>query len=315
MAMRRETKRADRGPISHPANDNQEQGAHGFTMLKKHGQHLLKNPMIIQKIIDKAEIKPTDTVLEIGPGTGNLTLRLLEAAKKVIVVEVDPRMVAELQKRVSSSPYKDKLHVLVGDVIKVELPYFDLAVANIPYAISSPLTFKLLAHRPIFRTAVLMYQREFALRMVAQPGEELYCRLSVNCQLLSKTKHVIKVGKENFKPPPKVESSVVKIQPYSPPPPVSFLEWDGLMRICFTRKNKTLGAVFKKKPILEMLGKNYQTFCSLNNIPVDNSISIKDRINKVLEDGNASELRSGKMDIDDFLKLLVAFNKANIHFA
>lgn len=104
------------------------------------------------------------------------------------------------------SPYKDKLQVLVGDVLKVELPYFDLAVANIPYSvcmtlekqltvaqISSPLTFKLLSHRPIFRTAVLMYQREFALRMVAQPGEELYCRLSVNCQLLAKTKHVIKV--------------------------------------------------------------------------------------------------------------------------
>jgi 18S rRNA (adenine1779-N6/adenine1780-N6)-dimethyltransferase len=95
----------------------------------------LKNPLIIQKIADKAEIKPTDTILEIGPGTGNLTMRLLEMAKFVIVVEIDPRMVAELQKRVSSSPHKSKLSILVGDVIKMELPYFDLVVANIPYSV------------------------------------------------------------------------------------------------------------------------------------------------------------------------------------
>jgi 18S rRNA (adenine1779-N6/adenine1780-N6)-dimethyltransferase len=83
----------------------------------------------------QAEIKPTDTVLEIGPGTGNLTVRLLELAKAVVVVEIDPRMVAELQKRVSSNPHKSKLSILVGDVIKMDLPYFDLVVANIPYSV------------------------------------------------------------------------------------------------------------------------------------------------------------------------------------
>jgi SAM-dependent methyltransferase len=74
-------------------------------------------------------------VLEIGPGTGNLTVRLLELAKAVVVVEIDPRMVAELQKRVSSNPHKAKLSILVGDVIKMDLPYFDLVVANIPYSV------------------------------------------------------------------------------------------------------------------------------------------------------------------------------------
>ena len=71
-------------------------------------------------------------------------------------------------------------------MLKVDLPYFDLCVANIPYSISSPLVFKLLAHRPMFRAAVLLVQREFALRMVARPADPLYCRLSVNCQLLAK---------------------------------------------------------------------------------------------------------------------------------
>jgi 18S rRNA (adenine1779-N6/adenine1780-N6)-dimethyltransferase len=91
-----------------------------------------------------------------------------------------------------------------GDVLITELPFFDICVANIPYQISSPLVFKLLAHKPVFRCAVLMFQQEFAMRLVAQPGSDLYCRLSVNVQLLAKVDHLMKVSKNNFKPPPKV---------------------------------------------------------------------------------------------------------------
>ena len=150
--------------------------------------------------------------MEIGPGTGNLTVRLLEKAKKVIAVEKDPRMAAELVKRVQASPaLKRKLHVIVGDFMKAELPYFDVCVSNTPYQISSPLTFKLLAHRPPFRCAVLMFQREFALRLVARPGSNLYCRLSVNTQLLSRIVHVMKVSRNSFRPPPQVDSSVVRM--------------------------------------------------------------------------------------------------------
>lgn len=88
--------------------------------------------------------------------------------------------------------------------------------------ISSPLIFKFLAHRPIFKCAVLMVQREFALRLIAKPGDSLYCRLSINTQLLSKPTHLLKVGKNNFRPPPKVESSVIRIVPHNPPPPINF---------------------------------------------------------------------------------------------
>jgi len=83
-----------------------------------------------------------------------------------------------------------------------------------------------------------MFQREFALRLIARPGDDLYCRLSVNVQMWAHVTHVLKVGKNNFRPPPQVESSVVKIVPKNPPPPVNFEEWDGLLRICFSRKNK-----------------------------------------------------------------------------
>ena len=90
--------------------------------------------------------------------------------------------------------YQRKLHLVVGDVLKADLPYFDICVSNTPYQISSPLVFKLLTHRPLFRSAVLMFQREFAMRLVAKPGDELYCRLSVNVQLLAKVEHVMKVA-------------------------------------------------------------------------------------------------------------------------
>ena len=145
-------------------------------------------------------------------------------------------MVAELQKRVqgtyvctnqlisnSSSEYQQKLQIIFGDILKVELPSFDVCVANVPYQISSPIVFKLLAHKPAFRCAVLMFQREFAMRLVAKPNDPLYCRLSVNTQLLSKVEHVMKVSKNNFRPPPKVESSVVRIRPLNPPPPINFV--------------------------------------------------------------------------------------------
>lgn len=254
-------------------------------------------------------------MLEIGPGTGNLTVKLLERAKQVYVVEKDPRMAAELIKRVQGTPEQKKLHVIVGDFLQAELPYFDVCVSNTPYQISSPLTFKLLQQRPLFRTSVLMFQREFAMRLVARPGDDLYCRLSVNVQLLSKIVHVMKVSKNSFRPPPQVESSVVRMEPIIPPPPINFDEWDGLVRILFLRKNKTASANFKTSSVLEMLEKNYKTYCSLNNISLMEPFDCKAKIIEVLESTGQAENRAAKMDIDDFLKILVAFNEAGFHFS
>lgn len=230
----------------------------GIEFHKSKGQHILKNPLVVQSIVDKSGLKSTDVVLEIGPGTGNLTMKLLERAKRVVAVELDPRMVLELQRRVQGTPYAAHLQIIHGDVMKVDLPYFDVCVANIPYQISSPLTFKLLAHRPSFRAAVIMFQHEFAMRLVAKPGDALYCRLAVNTQLLARVHHLLKVGRNNFRPPPKVDSSVVRIEPRSPPPPVNFLEWDGLVRVCFGRKNKTLGAIFRQGSTAALLEQNFE---------------------------------------------------------
>ena len=102
------------------------------------GQHILKNPGVAEAIVQKANLKPSDVVLEVGPGTGNLTVRILEKAKKVIAVELDPRMAAEVTKRVQGRPEQKRLEVLLGDVIKTELPPFDVCISNTPYQVCSP---------------------------------------------------------------------------------------------------------------------------------------------------------------------------------
>ncbi|KAJ3159966.1 dimethyladenosine transferase [Geranomyces michiganensis] len=278
------------------------------------GQHILKNPLVAQGIVEKAGVKATDIVLEVGPGTGNLTVKILEKAKKTTVVEMDPRLAAELTKRVQGTPEQRKLDIILGDFLKVDLPYFDVCISNTPYQISSPLVFKLLAHRPLWRCAVLMFQREFALRLTAKPGDALYCRLSANVQLLAKVDHVMKVGRNNFRPPPQVESSVVRIEPRQPPPPVDFNEWDGLLRVLFVRKNKTCAANFKTQTILDLLEHNYKTYCSLRGMDVPMEFDCKSAVLAVLDSVGMSEMRASKMDNDDFLKLLSAFVDAGFRF-
>jgi 18S rRNA (adenine1779-N6/adenine1780-N6)-dimethyltransferase len=116
---------------------------------------------------------------------------------------MDPRMAAEVIKRVQGtwvrsdfsvpsnlhpflidSPEQRKLEVVIGDFVKVDMPYFEVCISNTPYQISSPLVFRLLSHRPLFRVAILMFQREFALRLVARPGTSLWSRLSANVQVI-----------------------------------------------------------------------------------------------------------------------------------
>ncbi|XP_036143765.1 probable dimethyladenosine transferase isoform X6 [Monomorium pharaonis] len=244
----------------------------GIIFNKNKGQHILKNPLVIQSMVEKAALRPTDVVLEIGPGTGNMTVKLLEKAKKVIACEIDPRMIAELQKRVQGTIQQSKLEIVLGDVLKSDLPFFDLCVANIPYQISSPLVFKLLSHRPLFRCAILMLQREFAERLVAKPGDKL------------------------------VESNVVRIEPRNPPPPINYQEWDCLTRIAFMRKNKTLSAAFNQTTVITMLQKNYKIHCSLNNKIIPDNFDIKQLINHMLEKTDSKNKRARTMDIDDFIR-------------
>lgn len=181
--------------------------------------------------------------------------------------------------------------------------------------ISSAIVFKLLVHRPLFRCAVIMFQEEFALRLSAKPGDELYCRLSVNTQLLAKVDQLMKVGRNNFRPPPKVESRVVRIEPRNPPPPVNFMEWDGMVRLAFNRKNKTLHSVLTTKVVLELLATNVKTLASVRGEMLPADFDMKAKVEEVLTSLSLSDTRSSKMGVDDFLMLLNAMNAAGIHFA
>ncbi|KAF5391974.1 hypothetical protein D9757_003243 [Collybiopsis confluens] len=282
---------------------------------ERFGQHILKNPQMAQAIVEKANLKPTDKVLEVGPGTGNLTTYILSQAKHVTAVEMDPRMAAELTKRFQGKPEQRKLEIIIGDFVKASLPYFDVCISNTPYQISSPLIFRILSHRPLPRTCILMFQREFALRLVAKSGTDLWSRLSANVQLYAKVDYLMHVGKNNFRPPPLVESSVVRIAPRDPPPPIRFEEFDGLGRVVFSRRNKTCHANFMAKGVLGMLEKNWKTWCSEMNQIVPDETNIKSLVESVLTETTYGEQRVAKMDVDDLLKLLAAFHDVGIHFA
>lgn len=148
-----------------------------------------------------------------------------------------------------------------------------------------------------------MFQREFALRLTARPGDALYCRLSVNAQFWANITHVMKVGKNNFKPPPQVESSVVRIEPKlgSDRPKVSWEEWDGMLRICFVRKNRTMRASWLgTKEVLGMVERNYRVWCALNDVSIDETVvGEEDEDQMDVDEGGAAEGWNGIEDEND----------------
>lgn len=280
---------------------------------KSMGQHILHNKSVLSRIVDKAAIYPTDTVLEIGPGTGNLTMLLLERAKKVIAIEIDDRFITELKKRVENSVHAKKLTIIKGDALKIQFPFFNIMVANIPYKISSPLVSKLIDLGPTFRCAVIMFQKEFAERLHAQVGDKNYSRLSINTQLYTRVNNLITVKRTMFKPPPKVDSAVVRIEPKRPRPEINKNEWDNLLRACFQRKNKTLRGNLKSKPILQELERNHKKHCAIDKVQpfADFKLNFFD----FLEQQDYASKRPAKMSIADFKEFMKKLNDNKIYFS
>lgn len=182
----------------------------GLAPDKRKDQHFLMDRNVLERIVAAADIHPDEVVLEIGAGPGNLTELLAPRAKHVYAVELDPRFVEKLEADFAGK----NVTILRGNALKIDFPRFDKAVANLPYSISSDVTFKLL--QSPFKGAVLMYQREFAQRMVATVGSEDYSRLSVTVQHYADVKILFNVPRLAFAPPPEVESSVVRLTPRPP---------------------------------------------------------------------------------------------------
>ncbi|XP_014226976.1 probable dimethyladenosine transferase [Trichogramma pretiosum] len=281
---------------------------------KNLNRNALDNPDIIQSIIDKAEIKSTDIVLELDPCGGNLTVKLLESASKVIAYEVDPKLFAELRKRVTGTPMEEKLQLLNCNVVQSDLPFFDLCIGNVPFQIDYKMLVKLLLHRPLFRCAILLFHKEFADKLVAKPGDANYSRLSASIQLYASVQMLMNVKKNNFKPPAKVDSCVLKIEPKNPPPDFKYEEWDGLTRKLFHRKEKKLSVLFKEATVLTEMNNTYTKHCRTNNIPIPDNFNINEKVDQILTSNEISEMCPRTMDTDDFIKVYTALKNEGIFF-
>lgn len=181
-------------------------------LLKQAGQHQVIDMALLERMVNYADLSSNDVVLEIGAGIGNLTSLLAQRAKKVIAVERDRRFARILRESVGH--YKN-VEIIMGDILKLRIPSFDKVVANLPYGISSEITFKLLEQG--FKLAVMMYQREFARRLVAHPGSDGYGRLTVMVYYRAEVELLEEVQPSAFFPQPKVFSAVVRLRPRRPP--------------------------------------------------------------------------------------------------
>jgi 16S rRNA (adenine1518-N6/adenine1519-N6)-dimethyltransferase len=172
------------------------------------GQHFLFDPAILGRIADAALIGPGDHVMEIGPGQGPLTRELARRAARVTAIETDARLATALATQFAGS----NVTIVHADALKIDWPRVDVIVCNIPYQITSPLIERALTP-PRPKRVVFLMQLEVADRLAAQPGSDAYGSLSAGVQLVASVEKLFVVKAGSFRPPPKVQSAVVRLSP------------------------------------------------------------------------------------------------------
>ncbi len=179
------------------------------------GQNFLIDKNVLQKVIDSADIKPNDVILEVGPGIGTLTQELAKFAEKVIAVEKDKKMIEILAETLKN--YKN-IEIIHGDILKINSTNYKLPttnyklVANIPYYLTSPLIRKFLESENSPSEMILMLQKEVAQRICSKPPK--MSLLAVSVQFYAEPKIISYVSKNCFWPAPKIDSAIIKITPY-----------------------------------------------------------------------------------------------------
>jgi 16S rRNA (adenine1518-N6/adenine1519-N6)-dimethyltransferase len=220
---------------------------------KRFGQHWLRSESALTQIVKAAALTPHDRILEIGPGTGVLTQKLLPLAQSVVAVELDRDLLQLLRKQFDRSA---NFLLLQGDILSLDLdatlqgfPDFQApnkVVANIPYNITGPILEKLLgtiaAPNPTpFESIVLLLQKEVAERLCAQPNSKAFGALSVRVQYLASCEWICHVPAKAFQPPPKVDSAVVRLVPRRFQPAAADPRWlDRLVKLGFATRRKML---------------------------------------------------------------------------
>lgn len=186
-------------------------------VLKKFGQHFLSDKKVLTAIVDALAPTSGDTVVEVGPGRGSLTDILVERSGRVIGVEIDRALAANLRKRYAD---RSNVEILEADFLETDIAALSgddfLLIGNVPYYITTPIIFKSL-DPPIPRRSVFLVQREVADRMASNAGDESYGALTVNIAVVARVEQTMTVPASAFQPPPKVESAVVRLTPLKDP--------------------------------------------------------------------------------------------------
>lgn len=200
------------------------------------GQHFLHDQAVLKRIAS-AVTPPADSLLvEIGPGRGALTEHLLQSAPRLAAIELDPHLAAALRTRFPA------LQLIEADVMSVDLAQWGpvTVCGNLPYYLTSPILDRVLALGPLLHSAVFLIQKEVALRLIAQHGSRDYGFLTVRTQVAAQVELLFHVGRSAFKPPPKVESSVVRLTPRAEPLVDSISSFVHFAGLCFRQKRKML---------------------------------------------------------------------------
>lgn len=222
-----------------------------ITANKSLGQNFLIEDSIINETVESANISKDDLVIEIGPGLGTLTSKLLEKAKKVIAIELDNRMLNILKERFSLYDnfeiiHEDVLKVNLKELIKIEKKQNEISkvkiVANLPYYITTPIIMKLLEDKLDIESITVMVQKEVAKRLTANPGEKLAGAITYAVNYYCEAKEIVEVPRESFIPAPEVESEVIKLI-LRDNPPIKVKNEDiffKLIKSSFMQRRKTL---------------------------------------------------------------------------
>ncbi len=193
-----------------PNNTREILEQYNIRLDKNKSQNYLVDNNKLNIILENADIQEDETILEIGAGIGTLTIPMAKKAKKVIAIEKDPLIVDVLRQRIIKEKISN-IEVIKADALKIDFPEFDKVVSNLPYQISSPVTFKLLEYP--FKKAILMYQLEFAKRMQAKPDTHEYSRLSVGLYFRADIRIIDTLSPSAFIPQPKVHSAIIELIP------------------------------------------------------------------------------------------------------
>jgi 16S rRNA (adenine1518-N6/adenine1519-N6)-dimethyltransferase len=220
----------------------------GARARRRFGQHFLHDQKVIERIVATIDPRPDQALIEIGPGRGALTAPLLQRAGELTAIEIDRDLAGALQARFGAP-----LKLIVADVLDVDFTTLRAdrkplrVIGNLPYNISTPLLFYLLAQRGAILDMHFMLQREVVERMVAVPGSKAYGRLTVMLAPWVRVESVLDVGAGAFRPAPKVASAVVRITPFAGPafPILSTERFERVVRAAFSQRRKTLRNALK----------------------------------------------------------------------